>query len=253
MVCLAAASASAQSTTTTSTESKQFEIIAVDGNDLVVRTAEGTRQLTVPQDFRLTVDGRPVSIQELKAGMRGMATVTTTTTMTPVTVTEVKNGTVVQVTPMSIVVRTDQGVRSFTQSDVDKRGVKILRDGKPAQLSDFSPGDYLTATIVTTMPPTVVTERALQATLNAPEASPEPPAEPAQAEVAPPEPAAQAAPEAEAAPPAPAAVGTTGVETQAGPAPELPKTAGPMPLIALAGLTALTLGAALAGWRRRHT
>ena len=37
----------------------------------------------------------------------------------------------------------------FTQGDVDKRGVKIMRDGKPAQISDFREGDRLSATIIT--------------------------------------------------------------------------------------------------------
>ena len=37
-----------------------------------------------------------MSVRELKPGMKGTATITTRTTVTPVTVTEVKNGTVVQ-------------------------------------------------------------------------------------------------------------------------------------------------------------
>ena len=37
-----------------------------------------------------------MSVRELKAGMKGTATITTRTTVTPVTVTEVKNGTVVR-------------------------------------------------------------------------------------------------------------------------------------------------------------
>ena len=68
--------------------------IAVDGNNLVVRLPEGTRELTVPDDFRFTVNGQQLSVHELKVGMRGTATVTTRTTVTPVTVTEIKNGTV---------------------------------------------------------------------------------------------------------------------------------------------------------------
>ena len=81
---------------TTSTETKTFEVLAVDGNLLVVRLPEGTRELTVPDDFRFTVNGQPMSVRELKPGMKGTATITTRTTVTPVTVTEVKNGTVVQ-------------------------------------------------------------------------------------------------------------------------------------------------------------
>jgi hypothetical protein len=235
IVCAAAVAAASPQSTTTSTETRQFEIIAVSGNDIVVNTAEGTRELTVPEDFRFTVDGRQVSVHELKAGMKGTATITTRTTMTPVTVTEVKNGTVAQVTPSSIVLRTDQGLKSFTQSEVDKRGVKILREGKPAQLADFRPGDYLSATIVTTMPPATMTERELQAAITS--------AAPAQA-------VAPVAPDI--APPPAAPVGTTGAAAQES-ARTLPKTAGPVPMLGLIGLTALAIGAALRARRRRSS
>jgi hypothetical protein len=250
-VCLTTALASAQ-TTATSTENKPFEVIAVSGNDLVVKMPEGTRELRVPDDFRFTVNGRSVPVSELKPGMIGTATITTRTTITPVTVTEVKNGTVAQVSPSTIVVRTDEGLRSFSQSDVDKRGVKIMRDGKPAQLSDFRTGDTLSATIITTHPPVTMTEREVQAAITAvgagPPAAPTVPdqaAHPAQAPTVP----DQAALPAQA----PAAVGTTGSPTapEASPARELPKTAGPLPLIGLVGVTALAIGAALTSRRRR--
>ena len=210
--------AAAQSTST-ATETKQFEIIAVNGNELVVKGPEGTRELLVPDDFRFTIDGRPMSVHELTAGMVGTATITTRTTVTPVTVTEVKNGTVAQVGGSTIVVRTSEGLRSFSQSDVDKRGVKIVRDGKPAELSDFRTGDILSATIITTQPPITVTEREVQATLAAPPA------------------------EIQAALPSSAPVGTAGRT--------LPKTAGFLPLMGLAGLTSLAIGTALAVRRRR--
>ena len=97
--------------------------------------------------------------------MKGTATITTKTTVTPVTVTEVKSGTVMQSSGNSIIVRTGDQVKMFTQGDIDKRGVKILRDGRPATISDFRQGDQLTATIVTSMPPHVMTEKEVQATL----------------------------------------------------------------------------------------
>ena len=39
----------------------------------------GDYQYTVPDDFRFTIDGKKLSVSELKAGMKGTATVTTTT------------------------------------------------------------------------------------------------------------------------------------------------------------------------------
>ena len=97
--------------------------------------------------------------------MKGTAVVTTKTTLVPVTVTEVKNGTVRQVNGPTIIVQTPEGFKMFTQSDVNKRGVKIIKDGQPAELSDFRAGDTLSATIVTTMPPKVITEKQVNASL----------------------------------------------------------------------------------------
>ena len=165
VVCLTAAVAFAQTTTTTQ-QTKKFQVIAVDGNTLVVSLPEGTRELTVADDFRFTVDGKQLAVRELKAGMTGTANITTTTTVTPVTVTEVKNGTVVKALGTSIIVALgDGGYKMFSQSDIDKRGIKIMRDGKVASISDLRENDRLTATIITSLPPTTMTEQQVTATL----------------------------------------------------------------------------------------
>jgi LPXTG-motif cell wall-anchored protein len=237
LVCLSASATVAQ--TTTSTETKRFRVIAVDGNNLVVALPEGTREMTVPDDFRFTVDGKQLSVRELQPGMSGTATVTTRTTLTPVTVTEVKDGTVLYTTGMSIIVRTGNETKMFTQSDIDKRNIKIMRGGKPAQISDFRQNDRLTATIVTTMPPKVMTEKEVQATL----------AKAAPAAAAPTTSAATGAPAArQAAAPAPSSA-SAGASS---PAPTLPKTASPLPLLGLAGLLSLTAGFGLTAARRRR-
>src|SRR6185503_18529293 len=119
VVCLPAAVSLAQTSTTT--ETKKFQVIAVDGNQLVVRLPEGTRELTVPADFRFTVDGKSLSVNELKPGMSGTATITTKTTAVPVTVTEVKSGKVRRAMGGSIIVETGGELKMFTQSDIDKR------------------------------------------------------------------------------------------------------------------------------------
>ena len=214
---------------TTSTETKTFEVLAVDGNTLVVRLPEGTRELAVADDFRFIVDGQPLSVRDLKAGMKGTATITTKTTMTPVTVTEVKNGTVVQRSGGTIVVRMpDNSVKRFSQSDIDKRGIKIVRDGRPAEISDFREGDTLSATIITTRQPQVLTEREVQATLAKSTAAAAPPApRPVPAAPAPPAAAPPAAPRA-----------------------TLPSTASSWPLLALASVLSLAMGLMLTARRR---
>jgi len=232
-VCLTVAVTLAQQSTT---ETKTFHVISVEGNQLVVKLPEGTKELTVPEDFRFTVDGKMLSVHELKPGMTGTATITTKTTSVPVTVTEVKNGTVMQATGSSIIVRTDQGFKSFTQSDIDKRGVKIMRDGQPAQISDFHANDRLTATIITTKPPQVMTQRQVQATLakSAPAGAPTP--------------ASTTPAAAPTSSPTPTPTGTTAPAE----APKrLPKTASPLPLLGLVGLSSVVAGLGLTGRRRR--
>ena len=233
LVFLTAGVSSAQ-TTSASTEVKKFEVIAVDGNDLVVRLPEGTRQINVPPGFVFTVNGKPMSVSDLRPGMSGTATITTTTTVTPVTVTEVKSGTVALVSGTAVYVRTPEGVRLFTQSELDKRGVKIFVDGKPRAVSELHEGNRLTATIVTTKPPSIVTEKEVQATLAKTGAAPVSSAAPA--------PAPSAAQAGAPASPAQQPVATT--------ARTLPSTAGSLPTVGLAGLVLLAIGA-FATRRRR--
>src|SRR5262245_8460649 len=238
IVCLTTGLARAQ-TTAQSTEVKKFEVIAVDGNTLVVRLPEGTRELTVADDFRFTIDGKQMSVHELRPGMAGTATITTKTTTTPVTVTEIKSGTIAAVSGSSVIVRTGDEVRSFSQNEIDKRGIKIFRSGKPAQLSQFRPGDQFSATIITSQPPRVVTEQEVQATLAASGN-----AAPARAASS----ATPSSPASSAARTGAAPVGTTasGSSTPAAggsQARTLPRTAGPLPLLGLVGVALLGLGA----------
>jgi hypothetical protein len=234
VVCGMAVASQAGQTTTSTQTTKSFEVLSVDGSQLVVRLPEGTRELTVPDDFRFTVDGKQLAVGEMKPGMKGTATITTRTTVTPVTVTEVKNGTVMQATGGSVLVKTDQGFRNFTQGDLDKRGVKIMKDGKAVQISDLHRDDRLTATIITSKPPRVMTDKEVNATLAA-------------------APAPGMAPAAGAsASPRPAPAATSGSDPAAAPAPArtLPKTASSWPLLGLASVVMLVLAFALTLRRR---
>ncbi len=123
--------------TTSKVDVRNFEVISVDGNKLVVRDERGTQEITVPDDFRFTVDGKKMSVAELKAGMKGTAAVTTTTTIKPVVVTEVREADVLRVSPVSMTVRTADGARKFTQNELDLKGIRIFKDGNSVRLSDL--------------------------------------------------------------------------------------------------------------------
>lgn len=208
----------------TSTRTVNFEIVSVNGNTIVWKDPAGvTKEFVAPPDFRVNMDGKQLGPAELKPGMKGSAVITTTTTMNPVHVSEVKNAEVLAVSGNSIVVRQDGKPRKYTEADVTRRKAKLYRNGVEVSLGQFRPGDRLSATIVTDGPPEVVTESQVAAMVDpAKPAAPPPPA-----------PAPARAPE-----PAPAP------EPMAAPAETLPKTASPLPLIGLAGL--LSLGAAFA-------
>ena len=159
-----AGNASAQMTTTA--DVRNFEVISVDGNKLVVRNEKGTHEYTVPDDFRFTVDGKQLSVSDLRAGMKGTATVTTTTTIRPVVVTEVREAEVLRASDLSVTVREAGGdTRRFTQAELGDRGIRIVRDGQPVRIAELQRGDKLTATIITNGPPAVLTEQEVQATL----------------------------------------------------------------------------------------
>ena len=248
------AGASPQQSSTT-TETKTFEVIDVEGNRLIVKLPEGTREITVPDGFRFTVNGQSLSLQELQPGMAGTAVITKTTTVKPVTVTEVTNGTVAQVAGSSIIVRTENGFRMFSPGDLEKRNITIFKDGKPADLSGLHAGDRLSATIVTEKPPQVMTAQQVNATLN-PTARPAGGSGTAAGTGGSGSTAASRTPSAAAPPSGGSAAGpvrSAGTpDKSASGGRRLPKTASALPLLGIIGFASLAIGVSLTTLRRRR-
>ena len=196
--------------TTTTQDVRNFEVISVDGNKLVARDQNGTEEITVPDDFRFTVDGKKVPVSELKPGMKGTATITTKTTVTPVVVTEIKEGVVLRAEPRSVTVRGADGVRQrFTQEQLDERDIQIVKDGRVVRINQLHEGDVLTAAIISKSPPVVVTEKEVQATVSDSKAAPAPTMAAAAPAAQPP--AAAPAPQASSTPPAAPAAEPSGL------------------------------------------
>ena len=212
--------------TTTTQDVRNFEVISVDGNTLVARDQTGTQEYTVPDDFRFTVDGKKVPVSALKPGMKGTATITTKTTVTPVVVTEFRDAVVLSAGPRMVTVQGADGVRKrFSQDQLDERGIQIVKDGRVVRISELHEGDALTATIISKAPPVVVTEKDVQATVGDSKAGPAPTM-------------AAAAPAAQ--PPAPAPAPQPSTTPPASPAAE-PSGLGPMGYLLIAVLIAVVL------------
>jgi hypothetical protein len=220
-------------TATSTTTVERGEVAYVSGNDLVVKMENGeVRHLTVPDTARATVDGKELSVHELKPGMKLQRTITTTQTPRTVTTIRTIQGKVVQVIPpLSLIL-------SFPDGSPNKQykipnDQKFVVDGQSKTAFELKPGMNIGATVVTESSETALGEqRTTVGTAPAPPPAPRP-ATPTLVgvlliEVPVATPAPVAARPAPAAAPAPAAPEPAPVR--------LPKTASPLPLIGLLGL-----------------
>ena len=92
---------------------------------------------------------------------------TSTTILVPVYFTEFRESVVLQAGPASIIVRDQDGVRKrFSQDQLDKWGIQILKDGRLMRIGEVKEGDVLTAKIVSPVAPVAVTEQDVKATLD---------------------------------------------------------------------------------------
>jgi LPXTG-motif cell wall-anchored protein len=202
-------------------EIKNGQVLKVEGNTLIVRTPEGVKSVEVPNDFRFDMNGRKLAVGELKPGMTLTAMITTTEKPVQMTATEIRTGTVVHNVGGAVVIRNQDGeLKKFTTKQV--RAMNVTKDGKPIDLQTLRVGDTVSATVVTQQPPTTITEKELK--VFAAEAP-----QPRQVVVSQAQPAPKPEPERRV----------------------LPKTASPLPLVGLAGLALIGLGAGLTAIRRR--
>lgn len=230
---------------TTTYDMRSGEVLAVDGNNLIVKGPDGVKQFVVDDAFRFDMDGKPVSVHDLKPGMKLTALITTTTTPVDLVATELRDAEVIHTIGNSVVVRNseDGKYRRFTSEEMKAMDLVIYKDGSVVQPSALRKGDRINATIVTKLPPAVVTEREIAVLAQKPEVKI--PAgsvpvtrvqgrDPSPAPV--PDPPVPLPPPPPPPPPAPAKV--------------LPKTASLLPLVGVLGALALAAGAGLTVRRR---
>lgn len=240
-VCLTfAVSGNAQVQTDTSTSAGEATktvtvengtVLAVSGNDLVVKMADGTIRNfeNVPDSMRVNVDGQQLGIRDLKPGMHLQRTITTTTTPKVITTTQTVTGKVWHVSPPSSVILTlDDG--SNQQFKIPKNQ-QFNVDGRMVNAWGLRKGMKISATKVVEEPITQVQREAkVTGTMPAPPPPP-PPDQPVLVFVAVP-------------------VQTAPAVAEATPPPALPKTASDLPLLGLIGFLCLLSGLALRLYRK---
>jgi hypothetical protein len=246
IVCLVFAVAMlAQDTTKTQTStgaaSKNFkvergEVVYVAGNDLVVKMENGEiRSVTVPDSARATVDGKELSVHDLKPGMKLQRTIVTTATPRTVTTVRTIQGKVWQISAPNTVILTLPD-NTNKQYRIPKNQ-KFTIDGQELTAFELKKGMNVSATVLTAVPETVVAEQR-KVTGSAPPPPPTPPI--------------QGALLIETPAPAPKAVAAAAPAPEPEPAPaKLPKTGSALPLVGLLGLLCSGLSVGVRMLRRR--
>src|SRR6516165_656811 len=165
--------AQVQSTTTTTVgvptkevKIESGEVVAVAGNNLFVKMADGTTRdfPNIPESARVTVDGQKLSIDELKPGMKLVRATVTTTTPQVVTTVQTVTGKVWQVNPPLAVILTLENGQNQEFKIPD--GQKFMVDGTETDAFGLKKGMVVTATKVVETPVTsVTTQKAVVGTM----------------------------------------------------------------------------------------
>jgi RNase P/RNase MRP subunit p29 len=207
--------------TTMQVQVERGEVVLVDGNDLVVKMEDGTIRHfpNLPESARATVDGKQLSIHDLKPGMKLQRNITTASTPQTVTTVQTVTGKVWHVTPPNSVILTLED--GTNQSFKIPNGQKFTIDGQQVDAFGLKKGMVVTATKIVEVPETVMSQHQhVSGTMPTP-----PQAPPADVPIL----VATGKP---AAAPAPATAETAATA----PATKLPKTGSHLPLVGLLGL-----------------
>jgi hypothetical protein len=147
------------------------EVYAVDGNDLIVKMADGTFRHfpDVPESARATVDGKKLGIHDLKPGMMLERTIITTTTPMIVTTIQTVTGKVWHVNPpLSVILTLEDNTNQEFKIPKDQ---KFNVDGQMVDAFALRKGMKVSATKIVEVP-TVVSSEQQSVTGKTPAAAP---------------------------------------------------------------------------------
>ncbi len=135
------------------------EVLTVEGNDLIVRMADGSIRhfANIPERAKVTVDGKQLGIHDLKPGMKLQRTITTTTTPQIVTTVETVTGKVWHVTPpLSVILTLENGTNQSFKIPKDQ---KFKVNGEMVDAFGLRKGMVVTATKIVEVPASVTSQQ----------------------------------------------------------------------------------------------
>lgn len=151
------------------TEKLTGTVLGVDGNQLMVRLADGElRVFNVPASRTFNVDGRELSVRDLQPDTTLAATVTTTYTPVTTRTITIGSGRVWHVSGKTVILTLPNNEnRVFNVED----SYKFIVNGQPATVHDLSKGMFVSATKIVEEPITEITKDTV-VTGHAPQAQP---------------------------------------------------------------------------------
>lgn len=125
-------------------------VVYVEGNHLVTRQENGSLEaLFIPEDFQFNIEGRQISVHELKPGMVITQEVVTRTKPMTVRTVEIHDGTVWHRLGNRVLIRYKSGgTASYTIPD----WATIMVDGNEENVAGLRPGMEINATVITEEP-----------------------------------------------------------------------------------------------------
>jgi len=139
--------------TTHQIDVKRGKVIYVSGNDLIVRTEDDLlRHVVVPSDFKFDVDGKQITIHELKPGTELTQVITSTTEEKIITNVRAIDAKVIEAKPPYVTLSEGDKIRHIKVPE----GTTFTIDGKELKLSELREGMKLKGTVVASTPTTVM-------------------------------------------------------------------------------------------------
>jgi hypothetical protein len=130
-------------------------VVQVEGQTLLVRTSTGEmREFQVPKSRKFQIDGKQLSVNQLKPGTELTATVTTTKTPVTARTTTIGSGTVWWVAGNQVIVTLpNHENKLYTVED----SYRFIVDGQQATVHDLKPGMKISAQRIVEEPRTEIT------------------------------------------------------------------------------------------------